>query len=199
MMPAATTGLIDVAIYHPHQLIAETLESYLSTQVGMRVVHVDRSNCHAQVVISDYKGALELLEARRAQRQHRIVVLSTAARQFEVEHSLESGANGYVALSSRASEVADCIRTVARDGRYICRETAQCIAAGVGQSKLTLQELKVLDLMASGLGNKAIASELDVSIGTAKTHVKAILAKFGAISRTHASWIAQERGLIGAS
>jgi two-component system response regulator DesR len=199
MMSVSTTAPIDVAIHHPHQLVAETLESYLSTQAGMRVVHNDESTHHPRVVISDYKGAMKLLDDQGARREHRIVVLTTAARQFEIEQSLQSGAHGYVALNSRASEMSDCIRTVASNARYICREAAQCLAAGVGQSKLTAQERKVLDLMASGSCNKAIASHLDVSTGTVKTHVKGILAKLGAASRTQAAWIAQELGLVGAS
>jgi DNA-binding NarL/FixJ family response regulator len=61
---------------------------------------------------------------------------------------------------------------------------------------LTARETAVLRLMALGLGNKEIASRLDVSEHTAKFHVSSILAKLGASSRTEAVTIGMTRGLV---
>jgi DNA-binding NarL/FixJ family response regulator len=61
---------------------------------------------------------------------------------------------------------------------------------------LTARETAVLRLMALGLGNKEIASRLDISEHTAKFHVSSILAKFGAASRTEAVAIVVTRGLV---
>jgi two-component system, NarL family, response regulator len=54
----------------------------------------------------------------------------------------------------------------------------------------------VLQLVAEGRSNKDIARRLEITEGTAKTHVKAILAKLDAISRTEAVAVAHKRGLI---
>lgn len=61
---------------------------------------------------------------------------------------------------------------------------------------LTARETVVLRMMALGLGNKEIASRLDISEHTAKFHVSSILAKLGASSRTEAVTIGMTRGLV---
>ena len=62
--------------------------------------------------------------------------------------------------------------------------------------ELTPRELEVLQLLAEGLANKAIAQELDISDHTVKFHVNAIMSKLGAQSRTAAVVRATRLGLI---
>ena len=61
---------------------------------------------------------------------------------------------------------------------------------------LTPRELEVVQLLAEGLPNKAIAKRLGVSDHTIKFHVNAILGKLGAQSRTEAVVRATRLGLI---
>jgi two-component system nitrate/nitrite response regulator NarL len=61
---------------------------------------------------------------------------------------------------------------------------------------LTPRELEVLQLLAEGLSNKAIAQQLEISEHTVKFHVNAILGKLGAQSRTEAVVRATRLGLI---
>ena len=61
---------------------------------------------------------------------------------------------------------------------------------------LTSREREVLDLIAEGLPNKAIASRLDISEHTVKFHVNSILNKLGAQSRTEVVTLATRMGLI---
>jgi DNA-binding NarL/FixJ family response regulator len=61
---------------------------------------------------------------------------------------------------------------------------------------LTPREVQVLELLAEGLPNKAIASRLDISDQTVKFHVSAICGKLGAANRTDAVRRAVRRGLI---
>jgi DNA-binding NarL/FixJ family response regulator len=68
--------------------------------------------------------------------------------------------------------------------------------AGRLAEHLTARETVVLRLMALGLGNKEIASRLDISEHTAKFHVSSILAKLGASSRTEAVTIGMTCGLV---
>ncbi len=60
----------------------------------------------------------------------------------------------------------------------------------------TSRELEVLQLLAEGLTNRAIANMLDISEHTVKFHVNAILNKFGAQSRTEAVVVATRLGFI---
>jgi DNA-binding NarL/FixJ family response regulator len=68
--------------------------------------------------------------------------------------------------------------------------------AGRFAEHLTARETVVLRLMAFGLGNKEIASRLDISEHTAKFHVSSILAKLGAASRTEAVTTGMTLGLV---
>jgi DNA-binding NarL/FixJ family response regulator len=61
---------------------------------------------------------------------------------------------------------------------------------------LTPREIQVLELLAEGLPNKAIAARLDISDQTVKFHVSSICAKLGAPNRTAAVRRAVRRGLI---
>ena len=61
---------------------------------------------------------------------------------------------------------------------------------------LTPRELEVLQLLAEGLANKAIARRLDISDHTVKFHVNAIMGKLNAQSRTEAVVRATRLGLI---
>jgi DNA-binding NarL/FixJ family response regulator len=65
-----------------------------------------------------------------------------------------------------------------------------------GDGALTRRELSVLRLVAQGLGNKEIASELGISTHTVKYHLASLLAKMGVHSRTEAVTIGLRKGLV---
>ena len=70
------------------------------------------------------------------------------------------------------------------------------LASQVSGERLTERELQTLVLMAEGKSNKIIARTLTISEGTVKTHVKSVLEKLGATSRTEAVSVGARRGLI---
>ena len=70
------------------------------------------------------------------------------------------------------------------------------VAIDVAGEPLTARERQVLELVAAGLPNKAIARELGISEHTAKFHVGSLLGKLGAASRTEAVTLATRRGLL---
>ena len=61
---------------------------------------------------------------------------------------------------------------------------------------LTPRESEVLQMLASGLANKEIATRLAISEHTVKFHVASILGKLGAASRTEAVTLGIRRGLV---
>jgi DNA-binding NarL/FixJ family response regulator len=65
-----------------------------------------------------------------------------------------------------------------------------------GAEPLTARELDVLQLLAEGLPNKAIALRLGISDQTVKFHVASIYGKLSAANRTEAVRLAIRRGLI---
>jgi len=63
-------------------------------------------------------------------------------------------------------------------------------------TELSERELEILKLLATGLSNKEIASQLFLSINTVKVHLRNIFAKLGVQSRTEATLIAIQRGYV---
>ena len=64
------------------------------------------------------------------------------------------------------------------------------------EEHLTPRELEVLDVLAQGLSNRAIAARLQISEHTVKFHISSIFAKLGAENRTDAVRLGVRRGLI---
>ena len=62
--------------------------------------------------------------------------------------------------------------------------------------QLTSRELEVLEMLAAGRSNQAIASQLVVTLDTVKKHVSHLLGKLGAANRTEAVARARQLGLI---
>jgi DNA-binding CsgD family transcriptional regulator len=84
---------------------------------------------------------------------------------------------------------------VAIDPRFSAEVLPQSTFSGPPLA-LTPREHQVLELLAEGLSNKEIGSQLGVSPHTAKFHVTALLDKFGAETRTEAVVLAARSGLI---
>ncbi|HMD35265.1 MAG TPA: response regulator transcription factor [Vicinamibacterales bacterium] len=80
------------------------------------------------------------------------------------------------------------------DAILIAKKTAEPRADF--EETLTPREVEVLDLLAQGLPNKAIAARLGISDQTVKFHVSSISGKLGASNRTDAVRRAVRRGLI---
>ncbi len=66
----------------------------------------------------------------------------------------------------------------------------------VGIKELSFRETQILRLIVLGMRNKQIAETLGLSIETIKTHIKSILSKFSASSRTQVAVKALKSGLI---
>ena len=188
---------IEVEISHSQAMIGQALGLLLASRPGIRVVQrVGMARNSRRLVIADYATALHLLEFDRELNRLRVLVLAPAARESEVTTCMQAGACAYLVLDCPAAEIEDAIRKVASGGRYVCRDAAACIAASYAQESLTRREQAVLELVANGLCNKTIARQLDLSIGTIKTHVRSVLHKLGASTRTQAARLAYKRGLV---
>jgi LuxR family maltose regulon positive regulatory protein len=94
---------------------------------------------------------------------------------------------GYLARLQCALGGPDAARTADRGG-------AAAVPGLV--DPLTSRELEVLEMLAAGRSNQAIASRLVVTLDTVKKHVSHVLAKLGAVNRTEAVARARELGLI---
>jgi two-component system, NarL family, response regulator len=126
----------------------------------------------------------------------RLLIMTTYDGDEDIFRSLSQGAKGYLLKDAPRQEILSAIRAVAADRPYTSSSVAAKAVQRLAKPSLTQRELDVLQLVAQGRSNKDIARRLEITEGTAKTHVKSILAKLDAISRTEAVTVAHRRGLI---
>jgi DNA-binding NarL/FixJ family response regulator len=155
----------------------------------------------AQVVITDYERGIECLKggsarARACEAFRKVVIVTSREREVEIRAALQLGIRGYVLLGTDLREFVEGMRAVARGAHFLSRSATHRIASSLSYSALTPRESDVLQLLVEGHGNKQIAAGLGIATETAKCHVKAILEKLGASTRTQAASIAMSRGLV---
>jgi two-component system NarL family response regulator len=126
----------------------------------------------------------------------RILVMTMYDHEEDVYRSLKAGAKGYILKSAPRTEIVAALRKVGADQRYLPEYVALTLATRMSTPSLTARELQVLEQLRLGIGNKEIARHLGVADGTVKAHVREVLAKLGAISRTEAVTLALQRGLL---
>lgn len=194
---------IKAAVSHPLPLLAAGVIHTLSQDATIDVAPLDERDADdVDVVITDHSTALTLASgyAGRHPREARakLAVIASAGRETEVHAALAAGVQGYLLAGCSAHELVQCVRVLSAGSRYLTRAAMQCIADSLSHEKLTPREAVVLAHMAEGMGNKVIAHELGICLGTVKSHVKKILEKLGATNRTQAISVATSRGLLGA-
>lgn len=129
-------------------------------------------------------------------RAAQILIMTMYDGEDDVFRSLRAGARGYILKSASRQEIINAIAAVSRGERYIPEHLALKLVSHASTPTLTPREREVLELLRLGITNKEIAQALSVAPSTIKTHLREILDKLGAMSRTEAVTIAIERGLL---
>ncbi|WP_018684354.1 response regulator transcription factor [Actinokineospora enzanensis] len=119
--------------------------------------------------------------------------------------AVAAGVHGVVQRSVEPPQLVEAIRAVFDSRRYLDPGLARTVAIPRGrlvrladgaQQQLSRREFQVLQLIADGLENQAIAKILFLSVETVRTHVKSILRKLDARDRTHAVAVAFKSGVL---
>jgi DNA-binding NarL/FixJ family response regulator len=124
----------------------------------------------------------------------RVVIVGTPAERERLRSTL----NGSAEIVGEYPTLADARRSGPPSDAIVLgpARPPRDDAGDVAVEPLTQRESEVLDLLAEGLPNKAIAARLGISDQTVKFHVASIAAKLGASNRTEAVRLAVRRGLI---
>jgi two-component system NarL family response regulator len=199
-----------VLVVDDHPVVRDGLASMLETQDDLEVVGQAANGVSAvaayvsllpDVLVLDlrmpemdgFEAASRILTANPAAQ---ILIMTTYDGDEDIFRCLRLGVKGYLLKDAPPVEILSAIRVVGSGGQYTSHSVAAKALRRMSQASLTQRELDVLVQLAAGRSNKDIARRLNMTEGTAKTHVKAILAKLDAISRTEAVAIAVRRGLI---
>ena len=135
-----------------------------------------------------------------------IVMLTVSEDEEDLFAAIRAGARGYLLKDLEAAQLRTMIEAVARGEAAITPATATRIIrhlASLGTvvdeeipDPLTLRELEVLRLVTAGRRNKEIALELGITENTVKYHLRNILEKLHAESRTEVATRALREGLV---
>ncbi len=133
-----------------------------------------------------------------------IVALTSFIEEDRVTAALEAGATGYLLKDAEADDVAAAVRSAHAGVVHLDPQVRRMLAARVRNPRpgatthepLTDREREVLRLVARGHSNKEIATLLDITERTARTHVSNILGKLDLASRTQAAlWAIEHRAV----
>lgn len=156
---------------------------------------------------SDGIAVAEVLCGPTADPPIPVLILTTFDLDDYVFRALEVGAAGFLLKDADPEEILRAIRHIA-DGHgaidhtltrrivdeYVHRRRLQPVVASRAADGLTARERDILLLLAQGMSNEQIASELFVEITTVKSHLARLLPKLGVQSRLQAVvWAYQNR------
>ncbi len=208
---------ITVVIVDDHDLVREGLRSILGHHDDLRVVGVAAAPEEAADVVADEGPDLVLLDLRlgdhdgievarrlRAEAyEGKILILSVQDTSRDLRTALAAGADGYLLKSVSGVALAEGIRRAVAGETVIGQEFVPKLledaTRGVdsGRLEVTAREQQVLELVAAGHTNRAIAEELEISTRTAQKHVENLFKKCGVHDRTELVTRAFRQGLIG--
>lgn len=210
---AASPDPIRVLVADRQALFRQALRSILEEEPDMCVVgeigDEDRVVSEAQrtrpdVILLDEAlslggGAHPASILRRVLPACQVVVIASVEDDAGLLEAVEAGVVGYITRDVGLKDLIEGTRDVRRGEALIPSRMLPSLLASLVErrnqerealmrlSRLTAREREVLDLLATGAKNAAIANALTISPDTARTHVQNLLAKLGVHSRLEAA------------
>lgn len=210
---------IRVLIVDDHKVVRYGLRTLLSSYLDVEVVGEAEEGTAALKAAADLSPDVILLdilmpgsdgvevayELRQRVPNARIIILTAFNNDEYILGALRAGAYAYLLKSTSDETLIQTIRFVYQGQRVISPELMDRVlqqfqvlaqASARGESTLSGEELRVLQLIASGATNEEIAKEINWSARTVKRKVEEIISKLEVHNRTQAVAVAIKRGLI---
>jgi DNA-binding NarL/FixJ family response regulator len=206
---------IRVLIADDHPVVRQGLRTYLELQADIVVAGeaaggfdaaAQAERLQPDVVLLDMvmpggDGLEALRRIRSGPAAPRVVVLTSFAADDRVVEAIREGAAGYLLKDAEPAQLLAAIRAAHSGGAPLHPEAAARLVGELRRPRapapeLTARERDVLELLARGMPNKAIALRLSLSEKTVKAHVSAILRKLDVTDRTQAALRAVRERLV---
>ncbi|MDF9749858.1 response regulator transcription factor [Arthrobacter sp. ES3-54] len=129
-----------------------------------------------------------------------VLILTTYDSDADILAAVEAGASGYMLKDAPPEQIRQAVLAAAAGGTALAPEVAARLRL-MGRIRnpepaLSAREIQLLELLATGMGNRAIAKQLFISEATVKTHLVHIYGKLGVDNRTAAIAVAAQRRII---
>lgn len=210
---------ISVVLIDDHGLCRRGLTELLELRAGIKVLGSTGNPEEAVEILRQHKPDLIIMDLRmppmdgltlmRRLREDGceapVLILTMSDAEEDMANALRAGVRGYLLKDMDPEDVIDSVRRTARGELVVAPAMAVKLAhllqaGGPDQPKdksvkLTEREREILQYLAAGKSNKAIAKSLHISHDTVKLHVRHILAKLNMTSRVEAAVFAVEHGV----
>jgi DNA-binding NarL/FixJ family response regulator len=200
---------IDVFLLDDHELVREGLRAVMEASGDIRVVGEAGTAADAleqipraapQVAVLDVRlpdgnGVEVCREIRSRHPKIQCVMLTSYSDDEALFDAIMAGASGYLLKQVRSAAVIDAVRHVAAGQSLLdpalTKRVLERLQEGPEQDEriatLTIQERKLLALLADGLTNREIAGRMSLAEKTVKNYVSNVLNKMGMQRRTEAA------------
>ena len=205
------TQEITCLIVDDHEVVREGLRLALSRAENIRVIGEASDGASAvslaerrkpDVVIMDVRmPGMDGLEATKEITRHdptaKVLIFTAYSERMLLSRGLESGAKGYILKEAPHETLLRAIEKVANGDGFVDPALMPAFLNGrEREDMLTAREREILQLLADGMSNADVAAKLFISQETVKSHVRHILTKLEADTRTHAVAIALRDAII---
>lgn len=199
--------MIRIVLADDHEMVRIGVSAYLDAQEDMEVVAEAENGQEAVEVSLEHRpdiilmdmvmpimnGAEATAKIIKQWPEAKIMIVTSFLEDDKVYPALEAGAVSYLLKTTNANQIADAIRKTHAGTSVFEPEVTNKVMERMRTPQikklhedLTEREQEVLQLMAQGLNNQAIANELFIALKTVKTHVSNILSKLEVQDRTQA-------------
>ena len=202
---------ITCLIVDDHEVVREGLRLSLQRAPRIRVVGEAADGASAvelaerrrpDVVIMDVRmPGMDGLEATKVLTEKlpgiAVLIFTAYSERSLLSRGLESGAKGYILKEAPHQSLLRAIEKVSAGEGYVDPALMPAFITGKDRDELlTAREREILQLLADGMSNADVAAKLFISQETVKSHVRHILTKLEADTRTHAVAIALREAII---
>jgi DNA-binding NarL/FixJ family response regulator len=213
---------INILLAEDHTIVRKGLRSLLERETDIKVIGEAQDGREAikkaealqpDVVVMDFAmPGLNGLEATRQLKKRfpemKFIILTIYDNEEYVLQTLRAGASGYLVKKAAPAELISAIRAVYIGESYLSPSISRAVIneyirkaeeipnIGFIDEKLTNREREILQLIAEGNKNRAIAELLNVSVKTVETHKANIMDKLSVRSAAELTQYAIQKGII---
>lgn len=210
---------VTVIIVDDHAVVRQGLRAYIDALPDIEVVAEAESGEKAVRLAGEYipdvvlmdlvMGEMDGVEATRQVKKvsprSQVVVLTSYHQDEHIFPAIQAGAISYILKDVKMEQLAEAVHRASKGEATLHPRVAARVIQEIHNprkdelnpfTELTEREMDVLKLIAKGMSNSQIASELVISENTVKGHVSNILSKLHLADRTQAAVFAWQQGIV---